>query len=202
MTPSSSLAKTYTSPRKAHLSKKRQPSPNELNRRRFVRTKAGDAIREAGKLDALEAAALQLPLTERAHLAERLLVSFEDGDEILNAWIAEAERRAEAHTKGDTTSMLLEQAMVIARAGLVRRKLSCSRKRLPTRWRRARSFRNMFLTLLWHSSSIKLNAHLTVLWSVHFLVHSSHPFCAGSCFKVYPVRQSDNAQRLVHSDVV
>ena len=114
------MAKTYTSPRKAHLSKKRQPSPNELNRRRFVRTKAGDAIREAGKLDAMEAAALQLPLTERAHIAEHLLVSLEDDDEILTAWITEAERRAEAHIKGDTTSMPLKQATVIARAGLVR----------------------------------------------------------------------------------
>ena len=100
--------------------KKRQPSPNELNRRRFVRTKADDANREARKLDAIETAALQLPLTARAHLAEHLLVSFEDGDEILNAWIAEAERRAEAHIKGDTTSMPLKQATVIARAGLVR----------------------------------------------------------------------------------
>lgn len=105
LTPSSSLTKTYTSPRKARLLKKRQPSPNELNRRRFVRTKADDAIREARKPDAIEAAALQLPLTARAHLAEHLLVSFEDGDEILTAWIAEAERRAEAHTKGDTTSI-------------------------------------------------------------------------------------------------
>ena len=114
------MAKTYTPPRKARLLKKRQPSPNELNRRRFVRTKADDAIREARKLDAIEAAALQLPLTARAHHAEHLLVSLEDDDEILTACIAEAEKRAEAHTKGDTASMPLKQATVIARAGLVR----------------------------------------------------------------------------------
>ena len=105
LTPSSSLTKTYTSPRKARLLKKRQPSPNELNLRRFVRTKADDAIREARKPDAIEAAALQLPLTARAHLAEHLLVSLEDDDEILTAWIAGAERRAEACTRGDTTSI-------------------------------------------------------------------------------------------------
>lgn len=72
------------------------------------------------ELDAIEAAVLQLPQTERAHLAERLLASLHEDDEILTAWIAEAERRADTLAKGDTTCMALDQAMAKARAGLVR----------------------------------------------------------------------------------
>ena len=72
------------------------------------------------ELDAIEAAVLQLPLTERAHLAERLLASLDEDDEILAAWIAEAESRADALARRDATSMSLDQAMAKARAGLVR----------------------------------------------------------------------------------
>ena len=72
------------------------------------------------ELDAIEATVLQLPLTERAHLAERLLASLDVDDEILTAWIAEAERRADVLGRGDTSGMSLEQAMSKARAGLVR----------------------------------------------------------------------------------
>lgn len=71
------------------------------------------------ELDAIEAAVLQLPQTERAHLAERLLASLDEDDEILVAWIAEAERRADALAKGDTTCMPLDQAMAKARAGFL-----------------------------------------------------------------------------------
>jgi hypothetical protein len=42
----------------------------------------------------IEAAALQLTQAERAKLAERLLVSLDEDDEILAAWVEEAERRA------------------------------------------------------------------------------------------------------------
>ena len=71
------------------------------------------------ELDAIEAAFLQLPQTDRAHLAERLLASLDD-DEILAAWIAEAERRTDAHSRGNTTWQPIDQAMSKARAGLVR----------------------------------------------------------------------------------
>lgn len=72
------------------------------------------------ELDAIEAAVLQLPPTERAHLAERLLASLDEDDEILTAWIAEAEKRANVLARGDTTCMPLDQATAQARAGLVR----------------------------------------------------------------------------------
>ena len=72
------------------------------------------------ELDTIEATVLQLPQTERAHLAERLLASLDEDDEILTAWIAEAEMRADTLARGDTTSMPLGQAMAKVRAGLAR----------------------------------------------------------------------------------
>ena len=72
------------------------------------------------ELDAIEATILQLPQTDRAHLAERLLASLDDDDEILTAWIAEAEKRADALSRGNTTCMPIDQAMLKARAGLTR----------------------------------------------------------------------------------
>lgn len=49
----------------------------------------------------IEAAALQLPADKRAQLAERLLASLEKDDEILAAWVEEAERRADALERGE-----------------------------------------------------------------------------------------------------
>ena len=72
------------------------------------------------ELDAIETAVLQLPQTDRAHLAERLLASLDDDDEILAAWIAEAEKRADAHARGDTKWMPIDQALSKARARLLR----------------------------------------------------------------------------------
>ena len=53
-------------------------------------------------------------------VATELLASLDKDDEILTAWIAEAERRADAHARGNTTWMPIDQAMAKARAGLVR----------------------------------------------------------------------------------
>ena len=47
-------------------------------------------------LEEIEAMALQLPASDRSHLAESLLASLSEEDEILAAWIEEAERRADA----------------------------------------------------------------------------------------------------------
>ena len=72
------------------------------------------------ELDAIEATILQLPQTDRAHLAERLLASLDEDDEILASWIAEAEKRADALSRGNTTWMPIDEAMLKARAGLTR----------------------------------------------------------------------------------
>ena len=55
-------------------------------------------------LEALEAAALQLSAAERSQLAERLLVSLEEDDEIMLAWYAEAAQRGEAFARGGETA--------------------------------------------------------------------------------------------------
>ena len=72
------------------------------------------------ELDAIEATILQLSQTDRAHLAERLLASLDEDDEILAAWIAEAEKRVDAHSCGNATWLPIDQAMAKARAGLTR----------------------------------------------------------------------------------
>ena len=72
------------------------------------------------ELDAIEATILQLPQTDRTHLAERLLASLDEDDEILASWIAEAEKRADALSRGNTTWMPIDEAMSKARAGLTR----------------------------------------------------------------------------------
>lgn len=72
------------------------------------------------ELDAIEATILQLPQTDRAHLAERLLASLDEDDEILVAWIAEAEKRADALARGNTTWVPIDQAILKVRAGLKR----------------------------------------------------------------------------------
>lgn len=74
---------------------------------------------DASSLETLEAAALQLPRAERAHLAERLLVSLENEDEVLAAWVEEAERRLDALEAGRTRGIPLEEALPGLRAGLL-----------------------------------------------------------------------------------
>ena len=50
----------------------------------------------------VKSAAMRLPRRERARLAQRLLVSLEEGNEaeIMDAWIKEAERRYRAYKEG------------------------------------------------------------------------------------------------------
>jgi putative addiction module component (TIGR02574 family) len=69
-------------------------------------------------VDALEAAAMQLPHSDRVHLAERLLASLDGDDEILAAWVVEAERRLDAVERGETHTIPIEEALAQARAGL------------------------------------------------------------------------------------
>lgn len=67
-------------------------------------------------LEEIEAVALQLPPTDRAHLAERLLASLDEDDEILAAWTEEAERRADAYDRGEMETIDFDQAIAQARA--------------------------------------------------------------------------------------
>ncbi len=67
-------------------------------------------------LEDIEAAALQLAQTDRAHLAERLLASLDEDDEILAAWVAEAERRGDAFERGEMCAIDFDEAIAQARA--------------------------------------------------------------------------------------
>jgi len=69
-------------------------------------------------LDAIEATLMQLPQADRVHLAERLLASLEEEDETLAEWVAEAERRANAHERGEIGAISLEDAMTRLRADI------------------------------------------------------------------------------------
>ncbi len=72
-------------------------------------------------LEDIEAAALQLTTVERVHLAERLLASLDEDDEILAAWVAEAERRGEAFERGEMNAIDFDEAIAQARARLASR---------------------------------------------------------------------------------
>ena len=67
-------------------------------------------------LEDIEAAAMQLAPTERAHLAERLLLSLDEDDEILAAWVAEAERRGDAFDRGEMGAIDFDESIAQARA--------------------------------------------------------------------------------------
>ena len=73
-------------------------------------------------LEDIEAAALQLAPAERAHLAERLLVSLDEDDEILAAWVEEAERRGDAYDRGEMEVIDFDAAIAQARARLANRR--------------------------------------------------------------------------------
>ena len=73
-------------------------------------------------LEDIEAAALQLTTGDRAKLAERLLISLEEDDEILASWVAEAERRADAFDRGETETIDFDEAIAQARARLANRR--------------------------------------------------------------------------------
>lgn len=70
------------------------------------------------QIESIEAAVLQLPHTDRVHLAERLLASLDEEDEILAEWVAEAERRLDALERGEVQGIPIEEALAQLRAGL------------------------------------------------------------------------------------
>ncbi|MCE1183790.1 MAG: addiction module protein [Rhodocyclales bacterium] len=76
----------------------------------------------SSSLEEIEAAALQLAPTERAHLAERLLVSLDEDDEILASWVAEAERRGDAYERGEMEAIDFDEAIAQARARITSRR--------------------------------------------------------------------------------
>ena len=68
--------------------------------------------------DQLEAAVLQLSVSGRARLAERLIASLDEDAELELEWQAEAERRDDEITSGQARSILLDSALESARARL------------------------------------------------------------------------------------
>lgn len=73
-------------------------------------------------LEDIEAAALQLARAERAKLAERLLVSLDEDDEILATWVEEAARRGDAFDRGEMGAIDFDEAIAQARARLANRR--------------------------------------------------------------------------------
>ncbi len=64
----------------------------------------------------LESRLLQLPRHERARLAEKLLSSLDEHDEVEEAWIGEAERRLEEVHSGRVTPVTYESVLSEARS--------------------------------------------------------------------------------------
>ncbi len=67
-------------------------------------------------LEDIEAAALKLPPADRAHLAERLLISLDEDDEIMAAWVEEAERRADAFDRGEIGTIDFDESLARLKA--------------------------------------------------------------------------------------
>lgn len=65
----------------------------------------------------LEAAVLALPRDERARLAERLIASLDDEEQIEEAWREEIERRLEAYRDGDLETVAADEVLTEAREG-------------------------------------------------------------------------------------
>jgi putative addiction module component (TIGR02574 family) len=70
------------------------------------------------QLDILEAQALKLPPSERAHLAERLIASLDEDGEIEEAWAAEVERRVAEIESGTVQMIPADEAIARARQSL------------------------------------------------------------------------------------
>lgn len=73
-------------------------------------------------LEDIEAAALQLTPAERIRLAECLLLSLDEDDEILASWVEEAERRGEAYDRGEMGAIDFDESIARARARLAQRR--------------------------------------------------------------------------------
>jgi putative addiction module component (TIGR02574 family) len=63
----------------------------------------------------LEAAALSLPRSERARLAERLIASLDEDSEVEQAWAAEIRRRLDALDGGEVELIPAEEVLAEAR---------------------------------------------------------------------------------------
>ena len=70
------------------------------------------------QLEILEAQVLKLTTSERAHLAERLIASLDEDEEIEEAWAAEVERRIAEIEGGHVQMIPAEEAIARAREGL------------------------------------------------------------------------------------
>jgi len=70
------------------------------------------------QLEILEAQALKLTTSERAHLAERLIASLDEDGEIEAAWAAEVERRIAEIEGGHVQMIPAEEAIARARESL------------------------------------------------------------------------------------
>jgi putative addiction module component (TIGR02574 family) len=68
----------------------------------------------------LEAAALSLPRSERARLAERLIASLDEDSEVEQAWAAEIRRRLDSIDRGEVEMIPAEQVLAEARRRLAR----------------------------------------------------------------------------------
>jgi len=66
----------------------------------------------------VEAEALKLPSSERARLAEVLIASLDEEDEVARAWADEAERRSEELRSGAVTGIPAEEVFARIRASL------------------------------------------------------------------------------------
>ena len=69
-------------------------------------------------LETIEAEALKLPPSDRSHLVERLLVSFDADKELEEAWAREADKREAELDSGTVDAVPGEQAMERLRARL------------------------------------------------------------------------------------
>lgn len=69
-------------------------------------------------LEEIEALALQLPAADRSHLTERLLDSLSKDDEIMVAWVEEAERRSDAFDRGEMGAIDFDESLARLRAKL------------------------------------------------------------------------------------
>jgi putative addiction module component (TIGR02574 family) len=66
-------------------------------------------------LDELHAAVLALPEVERARLAEKLLASLDEDNEVEAAWRAEVRDRLAAYQRGDLSSVPATDVLAKAR---------------------------------------------------------------------------------------
>jgi putative addiction module component (TIGR02574 family) len=72
----------------------------------------------SNELEMVEAQALKLTAEERAHLADRLIASLFQDQEVEEAWAAEVERRIEGIESGRSRMIPADEAIARARAAI------------------------------------------------------------------------------------